>query len=99
VTRPQAGVKAQVHWRHEAVLAVLYEAYCLEPRFECWQQLTRMGQSRPPTEDSATLGTGGMIAGIALLLLVACGALRCSFLYADNKLGGGPKKKKRDHVV
>ena len=49
VSRPHPGVKAQVHWRHEAVLRRLYEHFCLEAQFECWDELHRMVQ-KPAAE-------------------------------------------------
>ena len=95
VTRPHAGVKAETQWRHQTVLQQLYEQYCLEARFECWAQLTRMGSAaRPPTELSATLGTYGLAAGVVLLLLLACGCVQCG-----HGLPSSAQKKKRDHVV
>ena len=98
VSRPHAGVKAQVHWRHEAVLKQIYAHYCLEPRFECWSELTRMGTGqRPATEVNAVFGTYGVAAGFAMLLLLACGCLRgCS---GGQSAMGGSNRKKVDHVV
>ncbi len=104
VSRPHPGVKASVHWRRPLVLKVLYEHFCLEPRFECWDELTRMGESRPPAELSAVFGTYGILAGVTMLLLLACGAARCCGGSADKcaaSVGGalhGPRKK-RDHIV
>ena len=102
VSRPQPGVKASVHWRRSLVLKVLYEHFCLEPRFECWNDLTRMGETRPQGGLSAELRPYGLAAGAIVLLLFAwmCGAslLRGSSAASVRGANHAPRKK-RDHVV
>lgn len=102
VSRPQPGVKASVHWRRSLVLKVLYEHFCLEPRFECWNDLTRMGETRPQGGLSAELRPYGLAAGAIVLLLFAwmCGAslLRGSNAASVRGANHAPRKK-RDHVV
>ena len=82
---------------------MLLEAYCLEPRFECWEDLHRLGASRakPAAEMSGyygTLLTGG---GVLLLLLCACGCGTLASRQGVCESGDAPKqgKYKRDHVV
>ena len=102
VSRPQPGVKASVHWRRSLVLKVLYEHFCLEPRFECWNDLTRMGETRPQGGLSTELRPYGLAAGAIVLLLLAwmCGAslLRGSSAASIRGANHAPRKK-RDHVV
>ena len=66
---------------------VLLEAYCLEPRFECWEEL-QSGSRRPPAQLRSQLGTGGTLAAAALLLCIACG-----------RRGGRSAEKPADHKV
>ena len=102
VSRPQPGVKASVHWRRSLVLKVLYEHFCLEPRFECWNDLTRMGETRPQGGLSAELRPYGLAAGAIVLLLFAwmCGALLLRGSSAASVRGANhAPRKKRDHVV
>lgn len=58
---PRAGVKPTLTWRHDAVLRVLLQSYCLEPRFECWEALQVKATLRPfwslqlgPSTDAAS---------------------------------------------
>ena len=47
---PRSGVKPSLKWRYDAVLRALFEQYCLEPRFECWEVAAKRlpsNQTRP----------------------------------------------------
>ena len=103
---PGHGVKQELRWRHEGVLRVLLESYCLEPRFECWEQLEKMvGQrQRPPAaEMSGFYGTWLLLLIIGLLLL-ACGCFWPNGMCESNdapKHGARKLKMPRDdkHIV
>ena len=91
---PRAGVRPEMRWRHEAVLRVLLEYYCVEPRFDCWESLERMGaaRSRPAAQLSATYGTLGTAAAVLGLLLLACGCcVRGGAAGAGAVVSGLPK--------
>ena len=99
---PRAGVRQELRWRHDSVVAHLLESYCLEPRFECWEQLVRMRSKRqaPAAEMSGFYGTILTGACVLLLLLLACGC--CSFLNPSAMCDSdAPKhgRRKRDHIV
>ena len=44
------GAKPSVGWDRKAVLQQLSKAYCLEPRFDCWEEQQRNIGSRPAQE-------------------------------------------------
>ena len=69
------------------VLRYLHRSYCLEPRFECWEEL-QSGSRRPPAQLRSQLGAGGTLAAAALLLCIACG-----------RRGGRSAEKPADHKV
>jgi hypothetical protein len=94
---PRAGVKPELRWRHDGVLRVLLQSYCLEPRFECWEELQRLSGKRPtqPAELTGFWGvwlTGGCM---VVLLLCACG---CT-LRGREGVAAKSGRHKRDHVV
>ena len=93
VSRPQAGLSPQVHWRHAGVIKLLLEQYCLEPRFDCWSELSRLDQ-RPQAEISATLGAYSTAVVVLVFLVLACGCMR-----GRGERVPSSTKKKRDHVV
>jgi hypothetical protein len=102
---PRAGVRPELRWREAGVLKFLLEQYCLEPRFECWDTLARLGAKRirPAAEVSATYGgiaTGG---AVILLFMIACGCCVCRGQSSSPCPGDATApargKYKRDHVV
>ena len=98
---PRAGVRQELRWRHDTVHRLLLETYCLEPRFECWEQLQRLVGGKhhaPAAELSGYYGTLIMLAGVAaLLVLTCCGCTSRS--KCDSDAPAKPGKKKSDHVV
>ncbi len=73
------------------MLRHLLDSYCLEPRFDCWEELQRTATKRSPTEMSATYGT---YAVAAFLLVGACGCTTCR-----GRGGRRPKKPAKPHPM
>ena len=103
---PRAGVKQELRWRHDEVLRVLMESYCLEPRFECWEQLQKLSGKHltGPTRVAAELGHWSSIAiaaGFVLLIVIAfaCASVSSSGVCDSNDAPRKHGKKKADHVV
>ena len=102
---PKAGVKPSLQWHEDSVYAHLLEQYCLEPRFECWDALLRLGlhHRKSHAEVSATYGAVGTGGAVCLLLLIACGCLGCrrtgAAICDDGSVLKPNRRKKQDHVV
>lgn len=107
---PRAGVRPELRWREEVVFHFLLEQYCLEPRFECWDELMRLGskRQRPAAELSATWGAAATGAAVLLLLLLGCCV--CGRGNPSSPCGDGPPQRggswaaavavrTKDHVV
>lgn len=91
------GALVEVRWQHDHILRWLLEQYCLEPHFECWDELQRMGAPRRSvTESHATLGALAAACLVCLLLLAACGCFGC---HGRDTCAHGKPAKKDDHVV
>ena len=100
---PRAGVRQELRWRHDTVYRQLLETYCLEPRFECWGELTKLSGKRraPAAEMSGYYGTLISIVCVVMLLVLAwCGcAASQQGICESSDAPAKPGKKKSDHVV
>lgn len=93
---PRAGVPPELRWRHDDVIGVLLEHYCMEPRFSCWEALEKHAAQRANGKGRRTgtqlsggaLGTLGTICGVLVLIALAGGCC-CVFGGGANADGGG----------